>query len=97
MHGTATQRSTATPAHALRRSIRLAHWALLAFTGGTVLSVMLPRHLLESEQGGRVQRFVDLNVGELFGAAAVASLISRRAQHGRRLPEPTSPCCLPVP
>ena len=75
MYGTAIWRSTGALALASRGSIYLARWALLAFTGGTVLSAMLQRHLLETEQGGRVQRFVDLNVGELFSTAAVVSLL----------------------
>ena len=78
MYGTALRRSTGALARVSHAWISLARWALLAFTGGTVLSAVLQRHVLESEQGGRVQRFVDLNLGELFGMAAVVSLVFAR-------------------
>ena len=75
MHGTATRRSTSAPTRASNGSISFAQWALLAFTGGTVLAAILHRHLLQPLEGGRIQHFVDLNVGELFGTAAVFSLL----------------------
>ena len=68
MHGTATQRwgVSALPTHA-------ASWLLLVFSGGTVLSAALQRLLVEQQQSS--QRLVELNVGEMFAAAGVMSLL----------------------
>ncbi|WP_267361387.1 MULTISPECIES: hypothetical protein [unclassified Methylobacterium] len=52
---------------------RAASWALLTFSCGTALSAALQRVLPTSNPGW--QRLVELNVGELFAIAAVASLL----------------------
>ena len=53
-----------------------ASWALLVFSGGTVLSAVLQRHLLEEIQ--TAQHLIEFNVGEMFGLAAIISLVLAR-------------------
>lgn len=48
-------------------------WILLVFSCGTVLSAVLQRLLLEGPQ--RSQNLVEFNIGEMFGVAAIASMI----------------------
>ncbi|MGC5780898.1 hypothetical protein J4O73_19445 [Methylobacterium sp. NFXW15] len=57
------------PAHA-------ASWAVLIFSIGTILSAVLQRHLLEEAQTS--QHLVEFNVGEMFAAAAIVSLVLSR-------------------
>lgn len=53
-------------------------WILLCFSGGTVLSAVLQRHLLEPAV--TAQHLAELNVGEAFGLAALASLALSRGR-----------------
>lgn len=48
-------------------------WALLLFSGGTILSAALQRHLFE--QRPTAQHWVEFNVGEAFALAALVSQI----------------------
>ncbi|MCJ2108482.1 hypothetical protein MKK70_24540 [Methylobacterium sp. E-041] len=50
-----------------------ASWPLLVFSGGTVLSAVLQRHLLEETQ--TAQHLVEFNVGEAFALAAILFLV----------------------
>lgn len=50
---------------------------LLVFSGGTVLSAVLQRLLLEKVQTS--QHLVELNVGEMFALAAIVSLVFENA------------------
>jgi hypothetical protein len=56
-----------------RRRIPAARWLLAVFSGGTVLSAVLQRHLLEATQ--TAQHLVEFNVGEAFALAAILSLV----------------------
>ncbi|GJE40415.1 hypothetical protein [Methylobacterium persicinum] len=58
---------------ALPRPVSAAGGVLLAFSCGTSVSAALQRVLLEPHPG--TQRLVELNLGEMFGTAAVCSLI----------------------
>jgi hypothetical protein len=62
-----------TRALALYMPVHAARWILLVFSGGTVLSAVLQRHLLEDTQ--TAQHLVEFNVGEAFGLAATLSLV----------------------
>lgn len=61
-----------------RLRLPVACWILLVFSCGTVLSAVLQRHLLEGPQ--RSQNLVEFNIGEMFGVAAIVSLILAGAQ-----------------
>ena len=54
-------------------STHAASWLLLVFSGGTILSAVVQRLLLQPQQNS--SRLVELNVGETFGAAASVSLV----------------------
>lgn len=54
-------------------TLPVANWALLVFSCGTVISAALQRLLLEPDPG--TQRLIELDLGEMFAAAAVASLV----------------------
>jgi hypothetical protein len=54
------------PAHA-------ASWAVLVFSWGTAISAALQRLLLEPDPG--TQRLIEIDLGEVFATAAVASLV----------------------
>ncbi len=94
MHGTAARRNTIMPGKSHWR-LHAASWLLLAFSGGTVLSAVLQRLLLEPEQAS--QRLVELNVGEMFGAAAMLSLVVAAGSSGPHSPAPTPPSCSCAP
>ncbi|MGU3326099.1 hypothetical protein ACLBXB_04100 [Methylobacterium mesophilicum] len=51
-----------------------ASWPLLVFSGGSVLSAVLQRHLLEETQ--TAQHLVEFNVGEAFALAAILFLVT---------------------
>ncbi|MDP4005183.1 hypothetical protein [Methylobacterium sp. NEAU K] len=65
--------SKAGRAPVFRLPTQAASWVLLVFSGGTVLSAALQRHLLEETQSA--QHLVEFNVGEAFGLAAILSLV----------------------
>lgn len=54
--------------------------AVLTFSVGTVLSVVLQRHLLGGLQ--TAQHLVEFNVGEAFGLAAILSLVLAGSREG---------------
>ncbi len=64
------------------RADRAAPWILLVFSGGTVLSAVLQRHLFEQTQ--TAQHLVEFNIGEAFALAALLALI-RAAGRGLTL------------
>lgn len=50
-----------------------ASWAVLVFSCGTAISAAMQRFLLEPDPG--TQRLIELDLGEVFATAAVASLV----------------------